>query len=294
MLLKEVRNIFHHELDSLYPPGEVDSFFYWFVEHYLGLERFVLALQPGLVISKESEDLFFKGLARLALEHPIQYITGEANFMGLTLKVNDQVLIPRPETEELTQWILSDVEKNSIRAQRTHLPLQILDIGTGSGCIAIALAKNLPGSQVHGLDLSEEVLDVARQNAILNDVSVSWIQADILLMEHLQPELDIVVSNPPYIRYSEMAHISRNVKEFEPNRSLFVPDEDPLLFYRHIADLASRDLPVNGLLYFEINQYLGSETCKLLEDRNFSEIELRKDIYGNERMIRAVQNKLSG
>jgi release factor glutamine methyltransferase len=186
------------------------------------------------------------------------------------------------------------VEKNSIRAQRTHLPLQILDIGTGSGCIAIALAKNLPGSQVHGLDLSEEVLDVARQNAILNDVSVSWIQADILLMEHLQPELDIVVSNPPYIRYSEMAHISRNVKEFEPNRSLFVPDEDPLLFYRHIADLASRDLPVNGLLYFEINQYLGSETCKLLEDRNFSEIELRKDIYGNERMIRAVQNKLSG
>lgn len=289
MLLKEIKKIFHKELDGFYAPEEVDSFFYWFVEHYLGMERFVLALQPELVISKENEELFFNGLARLAQQHPIQYITGEATFMGLNFKVNKHVLIPRPETEELTQWILSDVKEIREQSHNGHNPLRILDIGTGSGCIAIALAKYLPGYQVFGLDLTDAVLDVARQNATLNEVSISWIQADILRMEHLEPAVDIIVSNPPYVRESEKMKIRDTVKEFEPNAALFVSDEDPLVFYRHIADLAYKNLPENGLLYFEINQYLGSQINKLLEDRNFSEIELRKDMYGNERIMRAVK-----
>ncbi len=287
MQLKEIRNIFHKELDDLYAREEVDSFFYWLVEHYLGIERFVLALQPGLVISSENEGHFFMALTRLKLQHPIQYITGETTFMGLPIKVSDQVLIPRPETEEMTLWLLADATERMLQSQGK--PFRILDIGTGSGCIAIALAKNLQEATVYGMDVSAAALEVAGDNAAMNNVSVTWLEVDILTLEQLEPQFDLIVSNPPYVRHSERKGMQENVMGFEPSNALFVSNDDPLVFYRHISDLACDNLPSGGLLYFEINQYMGKEMVKLLEDRDFLEIELRKDMFGNERMLRAVK-----
>ncbi|RIV32921.1 peptide chain release factor N(5)-glutamine methyltransferase [Flagellimonas lutimaris] len=307
MLLKEIKDIFHKELDELYPKEEIDSFFYSCIEHYLKLERFILAIQPGLTLTKEEEQPLFEALAHLKLEKPLQYILGTTHFMDLELQVNENVLIPRPETEELVQWILDDIssEKSDIRHQKTEVrnqpnekdtenlippPLTILDIGTGSGCIAIALAKNLPDAKVYALDVSEEALEVAQKNAESNGVDIGFMHQDIFNPElELESELhfDIIVSNPPYVRELEKKEINKNVKDFEPDTALFVSDEDPLVFYKAIMGFSENNLNENGSLYFEINQYLGEETKALFNTRNFSEIELRKDIFGNDRMLKA-------
>ncbi|UII79244.1 peptide chain release factor N(5)-glutamine methyltransferase [Flagellimonas sp. CMM7] len=280
MLLKEIKTIFHKELDALYPKEEVDSFFYSLIEHYLKLERFVLVVQPNLAITKVEEQPLFKALAELKLEKPLQYILGVAHFMDLELKVNEHVLIPRPETEELVEWIISDCRAIHSR------DLKILDIGTGSGCIAIALAKNLPNAKVYAMDISEETLEVAKANAELNTVEVECIHMDILNPKEIEYEFDIIVSNPPYVRELEKEEIKNNVKAYEPSIALFVPDEDALLFYRAIIVFAERYFSKKGNLYLEINQYLGKETKALLEAQNFSEIELRKDFFGNDRMLK--------
>jgi len=289
MLLKEIKNIFHEELDISYPKEEVDSFFGLLVEHYLGLQRFVLALQPDLVISKEEEQPLFEALAQLRLDRPVQYILGKVHFMELELKVNEHVLIPRPETEELVRWILDDFQTE--RPPERHVragsqSITILDIGTGSGCIALALGKNRPNAQVYALDVSEEALDVAQHNAIQNNVPISFFKADILKLERFSAPLDIIVSNPPYVRELEKSHMQANVTEYEPHGALFVPDNDPLLFYRQIAFFAIRNLKPGGSLYLEINQYLAQETQQLLEDQNFTDIEVRKDVFGNDRMLK--------
>ncbi len=311
MLLKEIKDIFHKELDELYPKEEIDSFFYSCIEHYLKLERFILAIQPGLTLTKEEEQPLFEALAHLKLEKPLQYILGTTHFMDLELQVNENVLIPRPETEELVQWILDDIssEKSDIRHQKTEVrnqpnekntenlippPLTILDIGTGSGCIAIALAKNLPDAKVYALDVSEEALEVAQKNAESNGVDIGFMHQDIFNPElELESELhfDIIVSNPPYVRELEKKEINKNVKDFEPDTALFVSDEDPLVFYKAIMDFSENNLDENGSLYFEINQYLGEETKALFNTRNFSEIELRKDIFGNDRMLKGKINQ---
>lgn len=280
MLLKEIKTIFHQELDALYPKEEVDSFFYSLIEHYLKLERFVLVVQPNLVITKVEEQPLFEALAELKTEKPLQYVLGVAHFMDLELKVNEHVLIPRPETEELVEWIISDCRAIHSR------DLKILDIGTGSGCIAIALAKNLPNAKVYAMDISEETLEVAKANAELNTVEVECIQMDILNPKEIEHEFDIIVSNPPYVRELEKEEIKNNVKAYEPSIALFVPDEDALLFYRAIIVFAERYFSKKGNLYLEINQYLGKETKALLEAHNFSEIELRKDFFGNDRMLK--------
>lgn len=281
MLLKEIKTIFHQELDAFYYKEEVDSFFYSLIEHYLKLERFVLVLQPNLAITKVEEQPLFEALAELKLEKPLQYILGVAHFMDLELKVNEHVLIPRPETEELVEWIISDY-----RAMHSR-DLKILDIGTGSGCIAIALAKNLPNAKVYAMDISEETLRVAKANAELNTVEVEFIQMDILNPKEIELEFDIIVSNPPYVRELEKEEIKNNVKAYEPSIALFVPDEDALLFYRAIIVFAERYFSKKGNLYLEINQYLGRETKALLEAHNFLEIELRKDLFGNNRMLKS-------
>ena len=311
MLLKEIKDIFHKELDELYPKEEIDSFFYSCIEHYLKLERFILAIQPGLTLTKEEEQPLFEALAHLKLEKPLQYILGTTHFMGLELQVNENVLIPRPETEELVQWILDDIssEKSDIRHQKTEVrnqpnekdtenlippPLTILDIGTGSGCIAIALAKNLPDAKVYALDVSEEALEVAQKNAESNGVDIGFMHQDIFNPElELESELhfDIIVSNPPYVRELEKKEINKNVKDFEPDTAFFVSDEDPLVFYKAIMGFSENNLNENGSLYFEINQYLGEETKALFNTRNFSEIELRKDIFGNDRMLKGKINQ---
>ena len=290
MLLKEIKDIFHKELGEIYPKEEIDSFFYSCIEHYLKLERFILAIQPGITLTKEEEQPLFEALSELKLEKPLQYILGTAHFMDLELEVNENVLIPRPETEELVQWILLDTEQSGrvIERSRNDRSLQILDIGTGSGCIAIALAKHLPNVKVFALDVSEGALNVARKNAASNGVDITFLHEDILNTE-LELDFDVIVSNPPYVRELEKNEIQKNVKDFEPDTALFVPDEDPLLFYRAIIDFAENHLSEKGKLYFEINQYLGEETKALFHARNFSEIELRKDMFGNDRMLKAIK-----
>ena len=292
MLLKEIKEIFHKELGEIYPKEEIDSFFYSCIEHYLKLERFILAIQPGITLTKEDEQPLFEALSELKLEKPLQYILGTAHFMDLELEVNENVLIPRPETEELVQWILLDTEQSGrvIERSRNDRSLQILDIGTGSGCIAIALAKHLPNVKVFALDVSEGALNMARKNAASNGVDITFLHEDILSTElELELDFDVIVSNPPYVRELEKNEIQKNVKDFEPDTSLFVPDEDPLLFYRAIIDFAENHLSEKGKLYFEINQYLGEETKALFHARNFSEIELRKDMFGNDRMLKAIK-----
>ncbi|MBR9853552.1 MAG: peptide chain release factor N(5)-glutamine methyltransferase [Algicola sp.] len=291
MQLKEIKNIFHKELGGIYPKEEIDSFFYSCIEHYLKLERFVLAVQPGLTLIKKEEQPLFEALAELKLEKPIQYILGTAHFMDLELQVNENVLIPRPETEELVQWILDTERSQSvISTPLNDRSLHILDIGTGSGCIAIALAKNLPNAKVYALDVSKVALEVAQKNAQANGVDITFLHQDILNNERgfpSEPIFDIIVSNPPYVRELEKNQIHKNVKDFEPHTALFVPDEDPMLFYRAIIDFAEKYLSEKGKLYFEINQYLGEETKELFRTRSFSEIELRKDMFGNDRMLKA-------
>lgn len=282
MLLKEIKDIFHKELGEIYPKEEIDSFFYSCIEHYLKLERFILAIQPGITLTKEEEQPLFEALSELKLEKPLQYILGTAHFMDLELQVNENVLIPRPETEELVKWILDDCQVERSR------DLKLLDIGTGSGCIAIALAKHLPNVKVFALDVSEGALNMARKNAVSNGVDITFLHEDILSTE-LELDFDVIVSNPPYVRELEKNEIQKNVKDFEPETALFVPNDDPLVFYKAIIDFAENHLSEKGKLYFEINQYLGEETKALFHARNFSEIELRKDMFGNDRMLKAIK-----
>lgn len=217
---------------------------------------------------------------RLKNSEPIQYILGYAEFYALDFKVTPSVLIPRPETEELVEWILLETKK---------LNPHILDIGTGSGCIAIALAKNLKYGTVDAWDVSDEALYVASENARINNVSVSFTKMDVLEFQHFDKFFDIIVSNPPYIKESEKLVMSKNVIDFEPHMALFVSDDDSLIFYNRIADIANQQLKKNGLLYFEINQLKGLEVVRLLEDKCFVNVELKKDISGNDRMVRAMK-----
>ncbi|PKA96625.1 release factor glutamine methyltransferase [Flavobacteriaceae bacterium MAR_2009_75] len=286
MQLKEIRNIFHKELNGLYALEEINSFFYLLIEHHLGLERFILALKPDITITKTEEQPLFEALSELKKFKPIQYIIGETSFMELDFAVNPDVLIPRPETEELVRWIIEDIKAFS--GSKTVGKIKILDIGTGSGCIAIALAKNLPQAEVYALDVSESALVMARTNAIKNKVSIQFSHLSILNRPELNNKFDIIVSNPPYVREQEKEKMNLNVLENEPGLALFVKDNDPLIFYKEIALFAKKHLNQLGALYLEINQYLAKETEQLLKEHNFSEIELRKDMFDNDRMIKAV------
>jgi release factor glutamine methyltransferase len=281
MKIKDYRSEFIHELTPLYDKMEAESFFYMILEKKRQMKKIDLALNRDAVFSKREIELWNEIRNKLKQFIPIQYILGKAHFFGLEFEVNEDTLIPRPETEELVDWIFSG-HTNSAN-------IKILDIGTGSGCIAIALAKNLPHASVSAIDVSEKALDVARRNAQNNNVDISFIQKNILEIADLNEQFDIIVSNPPYVRHLEKSEIKQNVLDNEPHLALFVEDDDALIFYRKIADLAQKNLSKNGLLYFEINQYLGNETVDLLQKLPFSAIELRKDIYENDRMIKAIK-----
>jgi len=283
-LLSQLKIKFLNLLKDEYPAQEASSFFNLLIESYLGMNRLDFALKPGKEISLEEKEKFESAIHRLSLHEPIQYIIGETEFFGLKFKVNKNVLIPRPETEELVQWILDDVG-----GAKNPQNLKILDIGTGSGCIAISLAKNLPNAEVFALDISEKALKTARENAGLDKVNVDFIQADILNLEALTGKFDVIVSNPPYVREMEKAEMHLNVLENEPDMALYVQDTDPLIFYGIIAKLAQEGLQKNGNLYFEINQYLAKETEEILKNSGFK-TELKKDIFGNYRMLRGRRN----
>ena len=278
MLLREVRNDFRKSLSSIYDSQEVDSFFYLILNNFYQMSRVDLALKPEFEIEEIEIQKWKSIIAELQRQKPIQYILGETEFFGLPFEVNSAVLIPRPETEELVDWIL----KNNSNSSEL---LRVLDIGTGSGCIPITLAKNLKNSEVSAIDVSAEALKVAEINAEKNSVEVNFIEKDILKTEDLDAIYDIIVSNPPYVRELEKQEMQKNVLEFEPHLALFVEDDDALLFYLKITQLASKSLSEGGQLYFEINQYLGQRMVDLLNEYKFRDIELRKDIYGNDRMI---------
>ena len=282
MKIKDYRTHFIQELSSIYDAAEVESFFYLILENKQQLKRIDLALQADLTFSEEDIRVWNSILESLKKEIPIQYVLGSAHFYGLEFEVNENVLIPRQETEELVEWILT-----SQKLQAENQKLKILDIGTGSGCIAIALAKNLPNAQVFAIDVSGKALATAKKNAEVNKVKITFVEKNILKTDDLEQQFDIIVSNPPYVRNLEKLEIKKNVLDNEPHLALFVEDYDALIFYKKIADLAQKNMTENGQLFFEINQYLGKEMVDLLEIMNFSTIELRKDIYGNDRMMKA-------
>ncbi len=282
MKISELKSNFKTTLSGLYPSEEIQSFFNILSEEYLNLSRIEVALHPEKTISTEDAEKFQEALLQLKNYEPIQYIIGETEFYGLPFKVNKHTLIPRPETEELVEWILS---KQKLITHNSQL-ITILDIGTGTGCIAISLAKNLPNSKISALDISKEALKIAHQNAKLNKVEVEFFQADILKTKTLPKQYDVIVSNPPYVRELEKKQMQQNVLKYEPDSALFVKDEDPLLFYRAISQLAKTNLKANGKLFFEINEYLADELTQLLKSKGFQNIEVKKDIFGKDRMLK--------
>lgn len=267
-------------LKEEYPQQEINSFFNLLSTAFLGVTRLEIALNPTLKVENEMLIKFEEAQNRLLRHEPIQYILGETEFFGFNFKVDENVLIPRPETEELVQWILDDLSEK----ENSHY--NILDIGTGSGCIPISLARNLKNANISAIDVSEKALEIAENNAKRNNVQVDFILKDILETSSLENKFDVIVSNPPYVREQEKKEMHRNVLENEPHLALYVKDEDPLIFYRKIGSLAKLALRQSGSLYFEINQYLAKETSTILQELGFK-TEIRKDIFGNDRMLKA-------
>jgi release factor glutamine methyltransferase len=279
---------FFSDLAHFYPREEIGSFFNILSHHFLGLSRMDLALDPQKELTGTQLQNMQNALGRLQQHEPVQHITGTTEFYGLSFQVNKNVLIPRPETEELVQWILDDLHAKGMAAPR------ILDIGTGSGCIAISLAKKLPRAWVTAIDVSDRALELASENSRNNQVDVDFKRMDILEVEDLKEQYDVIVSNPPYVRELEKKEMQPNVLHFEPETALYVTDNDPLVFYRKITALANISLGALGLLYFEINQYLGEETEALLKQKNFRTY-LKRDIFGVDRMLKGekVEDHLS-
>lgn len=269
------------ELKDFYPPSEISAFVRLIMESVFALSYTDMILQKDRVFHAEEQENVRKVVERLKTYEPLQYILGETEFYGLKLKVNPAVLIPRPETEELVNWILeSNVAENA----------RILDVGTGSGCIALALKAGAPKAVVQGVDISDEALQTAKANARLNKLEVEFSKADILnWKEYSWTVQNVIVSNPPYVRESEKLQMEANVLKYEPEGALFVSDGDALVFYRTIAEMALTYLVPGGYLFFEINENLGQEMTEMLHSMGFSEIQLRKDINGRNRMMRCCR-----
>ncbi|XOD67797.1 MAG: peptide chain release factor N(5)-glutamine methyltransferase [Flavobacteriales bacterium Tduv] len=287
MKFVEFYHTFHQTLQKNYPLREErESLFFLLACYILKREKTAVRLQ---LLHQDTLDVaalkvLKKGLESLKNNRPIQYISGKALFFDLDWIVDERTLIPRPETEELISWVIEN------HASKTDLFL--LDVGTGSGCIAVSLKNRLPNATVYALDISEDALEVARQNAVRHKVDISFHRFDILKtpLPEAWPNFDVIVSNPPYVRISEKALMHPNVYRYEPTEALFVSDEDPLIFYREIALRSLKRTRSNGSIYFEINQFLAQETALLMEESGYIKIEIRKDIYGNPRMLKARIN----
>lgn len=280
MTLKELKSTFITQLSEVYPSQEVESIFTVLSEYFLNYTRLETVLKADESLSEEIIKHFENAISRLKRQEPVQYICGKTEFYSLPFKVDKHTLIPRPETEGLVQWIIDDENKKQTKSKT------LLDIGTGSGCIAISLAKNLKDIDVSALDFSPEALKTAHKNSVLNSVKVTFFELDLMDEQTLPQRYDIMVSNPPYVRELEKSDMRSNVLEYEPKSALFVTDKDPFLFYRRIARLANLYLTDNGRVYFEINEYLSDELKALLLTERFTDIEVRKDIFGKDRMIK--------
>ena len=294
MTIKQYRAHFNESLKHLYPTSEIDSFFFIILEEYMGFKRIDIVLKSDFNIDQKSLNLMQIATKQLEQEIPIQYIIGKTEFFGLPFNINKEVLIPRPETEELVERVIKEVSliktyKTDSNETTNEKQLKILDIGTGSGCIAISLKKEIPSSKISAIDVSNEALRIAKKNALLNKVDINFIHLDILKTNNLDKLYDVIVSNPPYVRELEKKEMKNNVLNNEPHLALFVDNKNPLLFYNKIAELAKNFLTKNGQLHFEINQYLGKETIKLLAEKGFKNIQLKKDIFGNDRIVTAFK-----
>ena len=283
MRLAEIKQNIKKQLANSYEPVELNSLLPLFIEHVTGWNQVQQVIHQNEEMVPEWEKSFQEGSLQLAQGKPIQYIIGKSWFLGNDYFVNESVLIPRPETEELVEWV-------SEYAQIINKPLQIADIGTGSGCIAIALSLLLPDATVTGIDISEDALQVAQKNATALAANIEWVQQDILMSASLPGNYDIMVSNPPYIPLREKATMQDQVTLHEPDIALFVTNEDPLIFYKMIARLGKQALNKNGQLFFEIHYDQGPALLKLLDEMNYH-AELRQDMFGKDRMIRASVKK---
>ncbi|HTI61410.1 peptide chain release factor N(5)-glutamine methyltransferase [Mucilaginibacter sp.] len=283
--VKDVSSIFRKELVGVYDTREIDSLCMIVIAEIAGTSSAKIKAFPELELPQEHLDAIGAILLRLKTGEPLQYILGHAEFYGSTFKVNPSVLIPRPETEELVEWVLSLVGNKHLTGG------SILDIGTGSGCIAISVKKNLPGFSISAIDISQDALRTATENAELNNTKVNFILGDILnpQFEIEHSKFEIIISNPPYVTMDDKKQMHSNVTDFEPHTALFVPENDPLEFYNAIADFASKNLAPGGLLFFEINENYGEQTVELLNNKSFKNIELRKDMSERDRMIKAVK-----
>ncbi len=276
--MKATIQFIEKELKDLYPKTEIRAFTRLIIEHVCGLDYTRQILMRDELLEDKAKIKIKMMVARLKKFEPIQYILGETEFLGLKLMVTPGVLIPRPETEELVQWI-----------SETELPQSpvVLDVGTGSGCIALAVKKQIPQSVVLAFDISDQALMVAGKNKILNNLEVNFFQADMLNLDQTSwDSYDVIVSNPPYVRESEKGKMTATVLNYEPEIALFVQDNEPLKFYKRISEFANRHLKNGGWLFFEINEHLGNEVIELVEHYGFKSIEIKSDLFGKDRMLR--------
>ena len=273
--VRDIHPFFLQKLAPIYGEKEANSMVYWSIESVLGFSKSDCIMQQDATVSEIQKLKLLEILSRLVEEEPLQYILGIAEFMSLEFKVNKHTLIPRPETEELVRWVLQKDFKSA------------LDIGTGSGCIAISLAKQSKAT-LSALDFSKEALEIAKDNANNNEVVIDFIHADILQKPALQQTFDVILSNPPYVLESDKKLMHANVLKHEPHTALFVPDKEALVFYNYITDFAQNHLNENGKLFFEIHEKKGEELLQMLQEKGFTNLELRKDMQGKDRMVKAV------
>ncbi len=278
MTLAEGRNMFHGQLSNHFQSREIDFYFKSILRKKFNREPTQVALDPKAVFKKEEVEFLSTAIRKLSSQQPIQYVLGQADFRNLSLWVNEKVLIPRPETEELVDWILED-------SKNLKSSSELLDMGTGSGCIAIALAKEQPNFRVAALDIDADSLKIALHNAVKHQVQIEFIQQNILTMNLFKKAVDIIVSNPPYVLSKEKKGMQKNVLDYEPHQALFVPDNDPLVFYRAILEFAQLNLRPQGFLYFEINPLMIYQLNDLIKRFKFHHCE-RMDIFGKVRMLR--------
>jgi release factor glutamine methyltransferase len=286
--VRDCRKYYAGELEKLYGADEANALIMILLEHYFGIDKVKIALNPELRLSESELLTLHFAVKELLKNKPVQYVTGETEFCGMRFSVNENVLIPRPETEEMVKMITNSVETR----RATSIPNSILDIGTGSGCIAISLAKLLKNSLVTAVDVSEKALEVAEKNAEANSAPVTFIKDDILNPQNpdlLNGQFDIIVSNPPYVCESEKSEMRANVLDYEPSTALFVSDHDPLVFYRKILEFAQKTLKPNGEVWFEINERFGKEMQSLCLEKGFRNIETIRDFRGKDRILKACR-----
>ena len=278
----EFRNHFYKELEEVYPVTEVQSFLKRLIQFYFKWDPTFISTHPNYILNKSEITQLNFALLELKKNRPIQYILNEAFFMGHSFYVNESVLIPRPETEELVSWILFDFFLSNNK-------LNVLDIGTGSGCISISLLKVNPKLNITGIDVSSLAIEVAKKNAKRHKVDVCFLQRNIIALSNWEQSLDVIVSNPPYIKPEEKPEMFSNVLDYEPHLALFTPEDDSLFFYKKITSFAEKNLKTDGLLYFEINPKYMESLKKMISSYSFKDIVVRNDIFGKNRMLKAVK-----